>query len=88
MIVLKPLEVTDAILTDSDIAEPDSTYDMGATLWSAGTITKGQKRYKTSTHKIYEVVADPSTTDDPEVGVLCYASNMGRGRQHQQISHV
>jgi hypothetical protein len=70
MIVLKPLTITDAILTDSDIAEPDSTYDMGATLWAAGTISTGQKRYKTSTHKIYEVVATPSTTDDPEVGVL------------------
>lgn len=69
MIVLKPLTITDAILTDSDIAEPDSTYDMGATLWAAGIYNKGDIVYKTNTHKIYECEADPSTTDDPEFGV-------------------
>lgn len=69
MIVLKPLTITDAILTDSDIVEPDSSFDDGATLWAAGTYNLGDKVYKTTTHKIYECVADPSTTDDPEIGV-------------------
>lgn len=70
MIVLKPLTITDAILTDSDIVEPDATFDSGATLWTAGTYNLGDIVYKTTTHKIYEVVADPTTTDDPEVGAL------------------
>jgi len=65
MIVLKPTTITDAILTDSDISEPDSTYDYGATLWAAGAYLTGAFVYKTSTHKIYECVAETSTTDDP-----------------------
>jgi len=65
MFVIKPIVVTDAMLTSS-IAEPDT----GETEWAAGTFTLGQRRIKSSTHRVYEVVADPSTTDDPEVGVL------------------
>lgn len=64
MFVIKPIVVTDAMLTSS-IAEPDT----GETEWAAGTFTLGQRRIKSSTHRVYEVVADPSTTDDPEVGV-------------------
>jgi hypothetical protein len=40
----------------------------GETLWTAGTYNTGDRRYKG--RLIYEVVASPSTTDDPEVGVL------------------
>lgn len=65
MFVIKPIVVTDAMLT-SNIAEPDT----GETEWAAGTFTLGQRRIKSSTHRVYEVVADPNTTDDPEVGVL------------------
>lgn len=65
MFVLKPLIVTDAMLT-SNVAEPDT----GETEWIAGTWNLGQQAISTTTHRIYEVVADPSTADDPEVGVL------------------
>lgn len=70
MIVLKPITIDSTLLTDTDIAEPDATFDDGATLWAAGTYSLGAKVFKATTHKIYEVVADPSTTDDPEVGVI------------------
>lgn len=66
MIVIKPDSITDAVLTSS-IPEPDTAR--GEVAWSAGTYALGDQAIKTSTHKVYEVVADPSTTDDPEVGV-------------------
>ena len=62
MRVIKPIGITDAILTSSTIAEPDT----GETTWSAGTYTLGTRRIKTDTHRVYEVVADPSTADDPD----------------------
>ena len=62
---IRPLAITSAMLTSS-IAEPAA----GETTWSAGTLTTGTRRISTTTHKIYEVVASPSTTDDPTVGVL------------------
>lgn len=65
MIVVKPVEVTDSILTSSTIPEPDT----GETVWTPGTYTLGTRRISTTTHRIYEVVADPDTTDDPVVGV-------------------
>lgn len=66
MIVIKPDSITDAVLTSS-IPEPDTAR--GEVAWAAGTYTLGDQVIKVSTHKAYEVVADPSTTDDPEVGV-------------------
>jgi len=65
MRVIKPITVTDAILASSTIPEPDT----GETVWTAGTYTLGTRRILTSTHKIYEVVADPSTSDDPLTGI-------------------
>lgn len=67
MILLKPIQVIDANLTSS-IPEPDAS--VGEVEWSAGTYNLGDRVIKSSTHKVYEVVADPSTSDDPEVGVL------------------
>lgn len=64
MIVLKPTQITDAMLTSS-IPEPDA----GEVVWTAGTYSTGERRINTTTHKIYEVIASPSTTDDPIVGV-------------------
>jgi len=61
MIVVKPITIIDAILDSSTIAEPDS----GETTWIAGTYNLGDQRIQIATHRIYEVVADPSTTDDP-----------------------
>lgn len=65
MYSIRPLAITSAMLTSS-IAEPAA----GETAWSAGDLTTGTRRISTTTHKIYEVVASPSTTDDPTVGVL------------------
>jgi len=66
MILIKPITVTSANLTSS-IAEPDST--VGEVEWIAGTYNLGDRVIKSSTHRVYEVVADPSTTDDPAIGV-------------------
>ncbi len=68
MRVVKPIEVTDAKFTSSTIPEPDAS--VGEIEWSAGSYNTGDRRIKSSTHRVYEVTADPSTTDDPEVGVL------------------
>lgn len=67
MKVVKPVTVGETELTASTIAEPDAT--VGEVEWSAGTYNLGDRVIKSSTHRVYEVVADPSTTDDPEVGV-------------------
>lgn len=66
MILIKPLTVTSSILTSS-IAEPDSA--VGEVEWISGTYNLGDRVIKSSTHRVYEVVADPSTNDDPAVGV-------------------
>lgn len=68
MIVVRPIETTDAILTSSSAPEPDAS--LGEIEWTAGTYTLGTERIKSSTHRRYRVTADPSTTDDPAVGVL------------------
>lgn len=65
MRVVKPVAITDAMLT-SNIPEPDAS--VGEVLWTAGTYNTGDRRILTSTHAIYQVVADPSTTDAPDVG--------------------
>ena len=66
MRVVKPVTITDAVLTSSSIPEPDS----GETEWTPGTYTLGARVIKSSTHRTYQAVVDPSTTTDPEVGVL------------------
>lgn len=68
MRVVKPIEVTDAKFTSSTIPEPD--VSTGEVEWAAGTYNTGDRRIKSSTHRVYEVTADPDTNDDPEVGVL------------------
>lgn len=64
MKIIKPLTVnvvdtpgTGSILTTTNVAEDD------ATAWSAGTINLGQIRMHN--HRTWEVIADPSTTDEP-----------------------
>lgn len=64
MYAVNPLTITSAMLTSS-IPEPDT----GETVWTAGTYTLGTRRINTTTHRVYEVVADPSTSDDPLVGI-------------------
>ena len=65
MRVIIPQPIDDTNLTSSTIAEPDT----GETTWTPGTRFLGQQFISTVTHRVYEVVADPSTTDDPVVGV-------------------
>ena len=60
MRLVKPFDVDDTVLTSTSVVNdyPD---------WTAGTYTLGQRRVEDN--KVYEVVADPSTTDQPSVGV-------------------
>lgn len=64
MIVIKPIAVDDTNLTSSTIPEPDTAQ--GEVLWVAGSYNTGDRRVEG--HRIYEVTADPSTTDQPSVG--------------------
>lgn len=64
--IIRPLTVAPAILTSSNVPEPDTTQVPPESTWTAGTYTKGTR--KTEAHYIYEVTADPSTTDQPSVG--------------------
>ena len=63
MILIKPIAITDDNLTSS-IPNPDAS--MGEIEWTSGTYTLGTMR--TEGDSIYEVVADPSTSDQPSVG--------------------
>lgn len=60
MKILPPFEVTPSNLT--------SNVPITETEWTAGTYATGVQRYQGVT--LYEVVADPDTTDEPVVGVL------------------
>lgn len=60
MKILPPFEVTPSNLT--------SNVAITETEWTAGTYATGVQRYQGVT--LYEVVADPDTTDEPVVGVL------------------
>ena len=53
MQVLVPIPITDAMLSSSTISEPAA----GETAWvSAGTYALGDKRIRTTTHRVYECV--------------------------------
>lgn len=60
MKILPPIDVTPANLT--------SNVAITETEWAAGTYNTGDQRYVGTT--LYEVVASPSTTDEPTAGVL------------------
>jgi hypothetical protein len=64
MIVIKPIEVDDSNLVSSTLPEPDSS--LGEIEWTAGEYSTGVQRVEG--HRIYQVTADPSTTDQPSVG--------------------
>lgn len=70
MIVIRPIDVTPSVLTATNIAEPDTTLTgaLEELAWSAGVLSAPARRIMTSTHKLYECIAD-STTDAPDVGV-------------------
>lgn len=67
MFAIKPITITEVMMTNN-IPEPDSS--VGEVEWSAGTFNLGDQRIVSSTHRVYRVVAIPSTTDSPLVGVL------------------
>ena len=67
MILVKPIIIDDGVLLSSSIPEPDAS--VGEIEWVAGTYNLGQRVIKSSTHREYQVVASPSTDDDPELGV-------------------
>jgi hypothetical protein len=53
MNILMPLTITDAMLTSSTLAEPAASE----TAWvSAGTYVAGDKRIRTSTHRVYNCI--------------------------------
>lgn len=60
MKLIRPIEVTESNLT--------SNVAITETEWTAGTYTTGTERYVDTT--LYEVIADPDTTDEPTAGVL------------------
>jgi hypothetical protein len=65
MIVIKPVTITDVTLASSSVPEPD--IDLGEVEWVAGTYLTGDRRVEG--HRIYQVTATTSTTDQPSVGV-------------------
>ncbi|HHZ94917.1 MAG TPA: hypothetical protein EYN67_05010, partial [Flavobacteriales bacterium] len=66
MRVVVPIQITDLNLTSSTISEPDT----GEVVYpGASTSFTGERFILTSTHRVYEVVAVPSTADDPETGI-------------------
>jgi hypothetical protein len=61
MKIVTPLDtIAGGLLTDTNVTAESITA------WSAGTINLGQQRIYAN--KIYEVIADPNTTDRPDVG--------------------
>lgn len=58
MIVTKPIEITDAMLT-SNIPEPDT----GEVVWVAGTYSTGDEVISLSTHRKYKSAVDSNTVD-------------------------
>ena len=64
MNVLIPIQITDAMITSNPIAEPAA----GETAWvSAGTYVLGDRRIRTTTHRVYECVqAHTGRTSLPE----------------------
>lgn len=59
MRIVTPQPITPAVLTASNVTITE-------TIWTAGTYATGVQRYEGTT--LYEVIASPSTTDQPSVG--------------------
>lgn len=63
MNVIPPIEITDARLTSSTIAEPDT----GETAWSGASVAYvvGDRRIRSTTHRIYECIAAHTSAASP-----------------------
>lgn len=65
--LIRPVAVTDAVLTSSTVAEPAVTTDPDPAVWSAATAyTVGNRAYRAATHKIYERLIAGTTATAPE----------------------
>lgn len=62
MNILIPLTITDAMVSSCTISEPAA----GETAWAAGAYSVGDRRIRTTTHRIYECVAAVSGSTPPE----------------------
>jgi hypothetical protein len=60
MRIVTPQPITTTVLTASNVTITE-------TLWTAGTYATGVQRYEGTT--LYQVIASPSTTDQPSIGV-------------------
>lgn len=63
MQIVRPITMTDAVMTYTNVPEDDAAEWSGAT-----TYATGERVIKASTHRVYESLTD-SNTDDPEAGV-------------------
>lgn len=61
MRIVKPNEVDESILQSTSVENIETT-------WTAGTYSTGTRRVEGQ--KVYEVVADPNTSDQPSVGAV------------------
>ena len=63
--VVDPINITEAVLTASDIPEPDAS--VGEVEWSSGTTyNPGERAILTSTHLLYQCLKE--TTENPQTG--------------------
>lgn len=70
MKVIVPVEITDALLVGSTVAEPDATATgdgAGATIWAPGTTyAAGARVVRLQTHRVYESVDNGNVGNVPE----------------------
>jgi len=66
--IVKPVTITDSMLTYSNIAEDDYPEWVGGS--PATTYAEGDRVIKTSTHKVYESLQNSNTNKDPETEPL------------------
>lgn len=64
-LILVPLEITDAVMTSSSVAEPDTTA--GEAAWISGhTYAVGDEAIRTQTHRVYRRETAGAGTTPPE----------------------
>lgn len=68
MKVIRPIDVTDAILTSIDVPETDHA------VWNSGTTyNKGDYCISTTTHTVYRSLLDSNLNNDPDVEAAAFA---------------
>lgn len=68
MQIVRPLDIIGGgLLTDSNVAEPDTTITPAEVVWNAGTAYAiGDRAIRTTTHKLYERLVAGTTATFPE----------------------